>query len=140
MISKHEFAARAEVETAGRGGRSATRFGIAAVLDYYDGRGHGEDTSESDLEWGGEGARYAGLTGTVEREDLIKALGGLVYNPETGLEQQLGRVQRDLDGELKLEHRIGLDLTFTPPKSFSIAWGVGGDERIADNVHVPAMR
>lgn len=77
--------------------------------------------------WSGDGAALAGLTPgkEVEKADLIRALEGRLTNPATGEIQALGRPK---DGVL--EHRPGLDLTFSAPKSVSIAGLVGGDARV----------
>ena len=77
--------------------------------------------------WGGNGAALAGvLPGQdVEKEDLVRVLEGKISNPATGEIQVLGRPK---DGAL--EHRPGLDLTFSAPKSVSLVGLVGGDERV----------
>lgn len=77
--------------------------------------------------WGGDGAAVAGLTPGqgVDKADLVRTLEGKIANSATGEIQELGRLK---DGEL--EHRPGLDLTFSAPKSVSVAGLVGGDERV----------
>lgn len=77
--------------------------------------------------WGGDGAVKAGLVPgrEVEKAQFVEVLEGKLKSPETGEKQQLGRV---MNGQL--EHRPGLDLTFSAPKSVSIAGLVGEDNRI----------
>lgn len=77
--------------------------------------------------WGGKGAEIAGFKNNqkVTGEALTKVLEGKLLNPATGKDQQVGRIQ---NGEL--EHRPGIDLTFSAPKSVSIVGIVGRDERV----------
>ncbi len=73
--------------------------------------------------WIGRGADDLGLKGPVDPETFRAVLEGRVPD---GSGQQLGR--RGRDGEIL--HRPGRDLTFSAPKSVSIAALVGGDDRI----------
>ena len=75
--------------------------------------------------WAGKGAEELGLDGPVDA-DVFRAV--LEGNVPDGSGRQLGR--RGKDGEV--HHRPGRDLTFSAPKSVSIAALVGGDERIVD--------
>ncbi len=75
--------------------------------------------------WAGKGAEELGLKGPVDPETFRAVLEGRVPD---GSGQQLGR--RGRDGEIL--HRPGRDLTFSAPKSVSIAALVGGDDRIVD--------
>ena len=75
--------------------------------------------------WIGGGADDLGLKGPVDPETFRAVLEGRVPD---GSGQQLGR--RGRDGEIL--HRPGRDLTFSAPKSVSIAALVGGDDRIVD--------
>ena len=73
--------------------------------------------------WAGKGAEELGLEGPVDAEVFRAVLEGSVPD---GSGRQLGR--RGKDGEVL--HRPGRDLTFSAPKSVSIAALVGGDTRI----------
>ncbi len=75
--------------------------------------------------WAGKGAEELGLEGPVDADVFRAVLEGGVPD---GSGRQLGR--RGKDGELL--HRPGRDLTFSAPKSVSIAALVGGDARIVD--------
>ena len=75
--------------------------------------------------WAGKGAEELGLKGPVDADTFRAVLEGRVPD---GSGQQLGR--RGRDGEIL--HRPGRDLTFSAPKSVSIAALVGGDNRIVD--------
>ena len=75
--------------------------------------------------WAGKGAEDHGLSGPVD-PDLFRAV--LEGKAPDGSGQQLGR--RGPDGAL--EHRPGRDLTFSAPKSVSLAAFVGGDKRIVE--------
>ena len=75
--------------------------------------------------WAGKGAEELGLTGPVDPDTFRAILEGRVPD---GSGKQLGR--RGKDGEIL--HRPGRDLTFSAPKSVSIAALVGGDGRIVD--------
>ena len=73
--------------------------------------------------WAGKGAEELGLTGPVDPETFRAILEGKVPD---GSGTELGR--RGKDGEIL--HRPGRDLTFSAPKSVSLAALVGGDDRI----------
>ena len=75
--------------------------------------------------WAGRGAEALGLTGPVDPETFRAVLEGRVPD---GSDTRLGR--RGKDGEIT--HRPGRDLTFSAPKSVSIAALVGGDGRIVE--------
>ena len=73
--------------------------------------------------WSGKGAAALGLAGPVDADTFRAILEGKVPD---GSGTELGK--RGKDGEIA--HRPGRDLTFSAPKSVSIAALVGGDERI----------
>ncbi len=75
--------------------------------------------------WAGKGAEDHGLSGPVD-PDLFRAV--LEGKTPDGSGRQLGR--RGPDGAL--QHRPGRDLTFSAPKSVSLAALVGGDKRIVE--------
>lgn len=85
--------------------------------DYY-----AKDDAEhkSSSEWAGKSAEKLRLSGEVEKDDFRDILNGKLSNGE-----ELGR---KADGELV--HAPGMDLTFSAPKSVSIAAEVHGDNRI----------
>ena len=70
-------------------------------------------------EWGGEGARELGLDGPVEHKDFKNVLEGI--RPDTG--EGVGQVK---------DRRSGIDLTFSAPKTVSLLYLVGGDQRIGE--------
>ena len=75
--------------------------------------------------WVGRGAAELGLEGPVD-PDVFKAV--LAGEVPDGSGRRLGR--RVGDGEIR--HRPGRDLTFSAPKSVSLAALVGGDDRIVE--------
>ena len=75
--------------------------------------------------WVGKGAEGLGLKGPVDPDTFRAILEGKVPD---GSDTRLGR--RGKDGEIV--HRPGRDLTFSAPKSVSIAALVGGDDRIVE--------
>ena len=81
--------------------------------------------------WAGKGAEELGLKGPVDPDTFRAVLEGKVPD---GSGTELGR--RGKDGEIL--HRPGRDLTFSAPKSVSLAALVGGDARIVD-VHDRAV-
>ncbi len=75
--------------------------------------------------WAGRGAAELGLEGPVDPDTFKAVLEGEVPD---GSGRRLGR--RIGDGEI--HHRPGRDLTFSAPKSVSLAALIGGDERIVE--------
>ena len=75
--------------------------------------------------WAGKGAEELGLKGPVDPDTFRSILEGKVPD---GSDTRLGR--RGKDGEIL--HRPGRDLTFSAPKSVSLAALVGGDDRIVE--------
>ena len=95
---------------------------------YYERDGYYAKDSEEHREasaWAGKGAEALGLEGPVDPGTFRAVLEGKVPD---GSGRQLGR--RGKDGEIL--HRPGRDLTFSAPKSVSVAALVGGDERIVE--------
>lgn len=74
-------------------------------------------------QWHGRGAELLGLErgADVTREQFGALLGG--KHPETGA----ALTQRN-----RSDRRPGMDLTFSVPKSVSLAWAINGDERIVE--------
>jgi len=83
-----------------------------------------EESAEAGV-WAGEGARALGLEGTVERDAFEAILNGHLPDGD-----KVGQVEG---------RRLGLDLTFSMPKSASILALVSGDRRILD-AHMAAVR
>lgn len=75
-------------------------------------------------EWQGAGAEKLGLVGKINPQQFEDILNGKVDG------QQLGRIEKDENGEQKIVHRPAIDLTFSAPKSISILSEVFGDERL----------
>jgi len=75
--------------------------------------------------WAGKGAAELGLEGPVDPETFRAVLEGEVPD---GSGKRLGK--RGKEGEI--HHRPGRDLTFSAPKSVSLAALIGGDERIVE--------
>ncbi len=100
----------------------------AQGASYYEQDGYYEKDDPEHREasaWAGKGAEELGLTGPVDPATFRAVLEGKVPD---GSGTELGR--RGKDGEIL--HRPGRDLTFSAPKSVSLAALVGGDRRIVD--------
>ena len=82
--------------------------------------------------WRGKGAEALGLQGPVDPDTFKQVLEGTVPD---GSGKRLGRNGKDGT----FEHRPGRDLTFSAPKSVSLAALVGGDDRIVE-AHDQAVR
>lgn len=104
----------------------------AAASGYYKAEGYyipGSDEEREASGWFGRGAEQLGLTGAVDNQIFSEMLDGQTFRagmdgPERG-DQIMGRY---VDGER--QHRPGLDLTFSAPKSLSVAALVLGDDRL----------
>jgi len=85
---------------------------VGAVEDYYS---QGSEATPS--AWMGSAAEALDLSGTVDRDDHLRTLQG--FDPRTGeaFVQKAGE-----------NRRYAFDLTFSAPKSVSIAWAVGDEE------------
>ena len=69
----------------------------------------------SESEWFGKGAKFLGLTGQIEQKAFFDTLNGKFEN------QELGKwVKNPETGETEREHRAGIDVTFSAPKSVSL--------------------
>ena len=96
------------------------------------GTGSGTDDAAASA-WAGRGAGALGLEGPVDPDTFKAVLEGEVPD---GSGRRLGR--RMGDGGIR--HRPGRDLTFSAPKSVSLAALVGGDARIVEAHDRAAMR
>ena len=100
----------------------------AQGASYYERDGYyaKDDPEHRDASaWAGKGADELGLRGPVDPATFRAVLEGKVPD---GSGTELGR--RGKDGEIL--HRPGRDLTFSAPKSVSLAALVGGDRRIVE--------
>src|ERR1700733_9646531 len=84
--------------------------------DYYL-----KDAPEIAGEWHGLGAELLGLSGTVDKERYFQLCDNI--NPATG---------ESLTPHTKTNRRVLYDFTFDAPKSVSLAYEIGGDERVLD--------
>jgi conjugative relaxase-like TrwC/TraI family protein len=84
--------------------------------DYYM-----RDEQEVAGQWHGRGAELLGLSGTVDKDSYFRLCENI--NPATG-EQLTPRVKAD--------RRVLYDFTFDAPKSVTLAYELGGDERVLD--------
>jgi len=129
--------------------------GYYAKDDYYFGRG-GPDSTEgapggfggeatTPLTWGGRGAERLGLGGRATMQDFQAVMDGRnpdPAGPPFSVKDRRSRdgseTERDGQTSSRSEHRPGLDLTFSAPKSVSIAALVGGNERLVE-AHAAAI-
>jgi len=96
--------------------------------DYYS----ENDTASSG--WFGRGAAALGFSGSVDTYDFLTMLDGQLPTGQT-----LGRNMKNAAGEIQRNHKAGVDLTFSAPKSVSVIGLVGGDQRVID-AHDAAVR
>jgi conjugative relaxase-like TrwC/TraI family protein len=93
-----------------------------------------QDEGLAKSEWFGKGAEALGLKGQIEREQFFDTLAGKVGG------QELGKtVINPETGEREREHRPGIDLTFSAPKSVSLLAEVGGDREVRE-AHEAAVK
>src|SRR5271169_6065471 len=84
--------------------------------DYYM-----RDEQEVAGQWHGRGAELLGLSGTVDKDSYFRLCENI--NPATG---------EQLTPRTKAERRVLYDFTFDAPKSVTLAYELGGDDRIMD--------
>lgn len=84
--------------------------------DYYM-----RDAQEVVGEWHGRGAELLGLTGQVDKDSYFRLCENV--NPKTG---------EQLTPRTKAERRVLYDFTFDVPKPVTLAYELGGDDRILD--------
>lgn len=104
----------------------------SAALSYYeedDYYSKGSIDHKNSSLWLGQGAKSLDLEGQVDREDFKNILEGKLPNGEI-----IGKKQA---GEIK--HAVGIDMTFSAPKSVSILAEVLGEEKILD-LHYKAVK
>lgn len=90
--------------------------------DYYLDREQREPS-----EWWGRGATYLNLHGEVDRQQFTSLLEGRLPNGK----KMPGCEQAPKKGQKRKSRRVGIDMTFSAPKSVSLLGLVGGDRRIA---------
>ena len=98
----------------------------AQGVSYYERDGYyaQEDPAHREASaWAGKGAEALGLSGSVDPDIFSGILEGTVPD---GSGRRLGRRL----GDGTIDHRPGRDVTFSAPKSVSIAALLGGDARI----------
>ncbi len=107
----------------------------AQGVSYYERDGYyakDDDAHREASAWAGRGADALGLSGPVDPDVFSDILAGEVPD---GSGRRLGRRL----GDGTIDHRPGRDVTFSAPKSVSIAALIGGDERIVA-AHDAAVR
>ena len=107
----------------------------AQGVSYYERDGYyaRDDAAHRDASaWAGKGAEALGLSGPVDPDVFSGILEGVVPD---GSGRRLGRRL----GDGTIDHRPGRDITFSAPKSVSIAALIGGDERVVA-AHDAAVR
>lgn len=82
--------------------------------DYYM-----RDAQEVVGEWHGRGAELLGLSGQIDKESYFQLCDNI--DPKTG---------EQLTARTKADRRVLYDFTFDAPKSVTLAYELGGDERI----------
>ncbi len=108
--------------------------GADAVARYCEHRtdaekGIGYYASAAPSSWHGAGAAALGLSGPVDRDDLVRVLEGKL----------LDGTDLSTRGNREHDRRLGVDLTISAPKSVSLQALAGGDERIL-TLHDRAVR
>lgn len=91
----------------------------AGAKSYYTQGDYYTSGLELDGVWGGRGAAMLGLTGLAEKADFDALCDNL--NPRTG---------EPLTARTRADRRVLYDWSFSVPKSVSLAYELGGDERI----------
>lgn len=92
-----------------------------AAISYYSAADYCTEGRETVGVWGGKGAEFLGLSGTMELRDFEL----LCQNRSPVDGRQLTSRQKD-------KRTVGYDLTFSVPKSASLLVALGGDTRIVD--------
>lgn len=93
----------------------------AAAKSYYSAADYYAEGRNLPGRWGGLGAERLGLSGEVQKLDFDRLCDNL--DPDTG---------RPLTARTRSDRTVGYDFTFSVPKSVSLAYAVGGDDRILD--------
>ena len=102
------------LSSTGVSAKAAAHYYHEVSSDYYA----KDDTEKHNGQWVGSGASQQGLEGTVSQEQLQLALSGYFGGQHV---QNAGKPDR----------QIGWDLTYSAPKSVSLAWAFGDKEQRA---------
>ena len=89
--------------------------GYYTAADYYS------EGREIVGAWGGKGAAWLGLSGTVDRDSFERLCDNL--DPRSG---------RPLTVRNRSDRTVGYDFTFSVPKSVSLLYALGGDDDILE--------
>lgn len=110
-----------------------------AAFAYYNERDDYYMSDKSSAEWFGAGAAALGLRGDIDPQDFHDVLAGKAGGQQVGREGF--REVKQPDGSTKKipNHTPGHDMTFSAPKSISIAALVNKDERLT-KAHDAAVR
>ncbi len=92
---------------------------------------YSKEESKKNSEWYGKGSEELGLMGNIEGEEFSNLLHGELPNGE--------RFRKRPPTHANYKERAGIDLTFSAPKSVSLAVLVNGDERLED-AHKKAVK
>ena len=113
---------------------SATLVSAGAAASGYDkAEGYysaGSKEAEQAATWFGRGAESLGLSGQVDDALFTRILDGQTFRLQGESLEPDRLMGRMIDGER--HHRAGLDLTFSAPKSVSVAALVYKDERLIE--------
>ena len=92
---------------------------------------YSKEESKKNSEWYGQGAEELGLKGNIEGEDFSHLLHGELPNGE--------RFRKRPPTHAEYKERAGIDLTFSAPKSVSLA-ALVNDERRLEEAHSEAVK
>lgn len=112
----------------------------AASSGYYKTEGYyvaGSEEGDAAASWFGKGAEALGLEGRVDDEMFTQMLNGQTFVPSEDGPIKDRLMGKHVGGER--QHRPGMDLTFSAPKSVSVAALVYGDDRLVE-AHDQAVR
>lgn len=99
------------------------------AADYYGKASEYYMNDSAALQWQGKSAAMLGLTGLIEKKDLLALLNGIL---PTGEELHKRKAEADIDGKKSAERRPGFDMTFSAPKSVSLLVGLGAAPELQD--------
>jgi conjugative relaxase-like TrwC/TraI family protein len=102
--------------------------GAGEALQYFSKDNYyTEHQGLEESEWFGKGAQALGLEGKVDKQAFFEALNGNFEG------QELGKyVKNEKTGEPEREHRPGIDVTFSAPKSVSVVAEISGSREVRE--------